>query len=148
MQRADSKSHPPEASEVDGSADRTTYLAPKVSQSSMLMMLMQPERHEAKGPNGRKKSNPQHFSLTHALKHWDLGVRGFNIVCVAGFEYCPCTVVFTFFFFKNLYRGLRGCHFVQFFGCTHSSDQMCFSASPCFSWIGWTRKDMVSYYEV
>ena len=39
-------------------------------------------------PNGRKKIKPlTSLLLTRALKHWDLGVRGFNIVRAAGFEY-------------------------------------------------------------
>ena len=39
-------------------------------------------------PNGRKKIKPlTSLLLTRALKHWDLGVRGFNVVRAAGFEY-------------------------------------------------------------
>ena len=39
-------------------------------------------------PNGRKKIKPlTSLLLTRALKHWDLGVRGFNKVRAAGFEY-------------------------------------------------------------
>ena len=37
-------------------------------------------------PNGRKKKLTSVLP-TRALKHWDLGVRGFNIVHAAGFEY-------------------------------------------------------------
>ena len=39
-------------------------------------------------PSGRKKTKPlTSLLLTRALKHWDLGVPGFNIVRAAGFEY-------------------------------------------------------------
>ena len=39
-------------------------------------------------PSGRKKNKPlTSLLLTRALKHWDLGARGFNIVRAAEFEY-------------------------------------------------------------
>ena len=47
-----------------------------------------------------KKINPlTSLLLTGALKHWDLGVRGFNIVCIAGF----------YFFVHLLYCFTRRC---------------------------------------
>jgi len=34
-----------------------------------------------------EKNQTPNITLTRALKHWDLGARGLNIVRAAGFEY-------------------------------------------------------------